>query len=147
MVDYQVISNDTESQEKLCRICLESEIDDSDEFINPCLCSGTSKWVHTKCLDEWRATSLNPDAFTVCMTCNYTYKMELYTPTPSVFGHINSFLSSHTKILALINFIIGLFISYFTMLIDSFASNFTFGLCQFTFSRVGLDRWRTGLTY
>ena len=28
--------------EKECRICLEK--DKIDEFINPCLCTGTSKW-------------------------------------------------------------------------------------------------------
>ena len=30
-----------------CRICLEVE-ENMDELISPCLCDGTSKWVHRR---------------------------------------------------------------------------------------------------
>lgn len=33
---------------KECRICLEK---DSEEYINPCRCKGTIKYVHRECLD------------------------------------------------------------------------------------------------
>ena len=39
---------------KECRICLQS--DDQDDMIAPCLCSGSSKYVHRSCLDRWRIT-------------------------------------------------------------------------------------------
>ena len=34
-----------------CRICLEEE--DESSMISPCLCSGTMKYVHIKCLKTW----------------------------------------------------------------------------------------------
>ena len=34
-----------------CRICL-SETEQRD-MISPCACSGTNKYVHRKCLNEW----------------------------------------------------------------------------------------------
>lgn len=36
---------------------------------------GTSKWVHRKCLDNWRATRHNKQCFTHCTTCNYQYRI------------------------------------------------------------------------
>jgi len=35
-----------------CRICLENDLEDN--FISPCNCSGTSKYVHKDCLNKWR---------------------------------------------------------------------------------------------
>jgi len=35
-----------------CRICLENDLEDN--FISPCSCSGTSKYVHKECLNKWR---------------------------------------------------------------------------------------------
>ncbi|KAF9678821.1 hypothetical protein SADUNF_Sadunf07G0076000 [Salix dunnii] len=35
-----------------CRICLET---DGRDFIAPCQCKGTAKYVHRECLDQWRA--------------------------------------------------------------------------------------------
>ena len=58
--------------EKECRICLEK--DKIDEFINPCLCTGTSKWVHSSCLDKWRQININSKPYHQCMECNYKYK-------------------------------------------------------------------------
>ncbi|XP_070058109.1 uncharacterized protein [Nicotiana tomentosiformis] len=38
-----------------CRICLET---DGMDFIAPCKCKGTSKYVHRECLDQWRAVKV-----------------------------------------------------------------------------------------
>ncbi|KAG8088811.1 hypothetical protein GUJ93_ZPchr0011g28597 [Zizania palustris] len=38
-----------------CRICLEA---DGRDFIAPCKCKGTSKYVHRDCLDHWRVVKL-----------------------------------------------------------------------------------------
>lgn len=54
-----------------CRICLED--DDISNLIYPCRCSGTSKYVHKTCLNEWRTTSENTDNFDRCELCHYTY--------------------------------------------------------------------------
>lgn len=56
---------------KQCRICF----DDNDQrnLISPCLCSGSSKYIHKHCLEEWRRTSqLN---YYRCPTCHYHYKI------------------------------------------------------------------------
>ena len=40
---------------KECRICfIDENIEPNKPFINPCACSGTSKWVHIECLNRWR---------------------------------------------------------------------------------------------
>jgi len=59
--------------EKECRICFENE--ETSEFINPCLCDGTSKWIHTECLSKWRNINLNRPANKACMECHYKYKI------------------------------------------------------------------------
>lgn len=58
-------------EKKECRICFTD--DNQDNFINPCRCSGTSKWVHKECLSQWRSLSTNPEAYTKCMECNTNY--------------------------------------------------------------------------
>lgn len=57
-----------------CRICLEEDI--PSKFIYPCKCSGTSKYVHDKCLKQWIIMSDNSDYKEKCPTCHYTYKMK-----------------------------------------------------------------------
>jgi len=61
-----------DSSECICRICFEEE--EVDELIAPCLCRGTSRWVHRSCLDEWRATKTS-DSFYSCPSCKFKYKL------------------------------------------------------------------------
>tara|TARA_B100001093_G_scaffold520349_1_gene614952 strand:- start:7372 stop:8196 length:825 start_codon:yes stop_codon:yes gene_type:complete len=58
--------------ENECRICFEEETEDNI-FINPCLCKGTSKYVHINCLNQWRLNSNNPIARYQCSECKYNY--------------------------------------------------------------------------
>ena len=55
-----------------CRICLEEE-DNLELLISPCRCSGTSKYVHKKCLRIWRHQDINSPGFSKCMECNEEY--------------------------------------------------------------------------
>jgi hypothetical protein len=57
-----------ESQQ--CRICLESS---GHDFIAPCRCKGSSKWIHRSCLDRWRSSHINPTSFTHCSECAFPY--------------------------------------------------------------------------
>ena len=62
-----------------CRICL-----DEGELISPCLCTGTSAYVHEQCLLKW----LNMSGRTDCEICKYEYRVEEVeeihcTPCPS----------------------------------------------------------------
>ena len=52
-----------------CRICLES----GGTLISPCLCNGTSKYVHYECLEHWRESTDNEEARIKCMECNAKY--------------------------------------------------------------------------
>jgi hypothetical protein len=58
-------------EEKECRVCFGTE--NQDDFINPCKCSGTSKWIHKECLAQWRSLTSNPTAYTHCMECQTEY--------------------------------------------------------------------------
>lgn len=61
----------------VCRICYEeSEID--NPLINPCLCTGSHKYIHVKCLERWRNSdnSLQSERRTQCMECKYKYKIQ-----------------------------------------------------------------------
>lgn len=57
-----------------CRICLESE--NQEGMISPCGCSGTSKWVHRKCIEKWIHECENIEARKKCMECHQTYQFK-----------------------------------------------------------------------
>ena len=65
-----------------CRICLECDVTDDDPLIAPCRCAGTTKWVHRKCLNEWRSQEQVPLAFSHCPQCRYQYRTELVGEQP-----------------------------------------------------------------
>lgn len=62
----------------MCRICLDD--DDPSSMIAPCLCAGSSNWVHRGCLNEWRAQEQTPFSFTRCPSCHFTYHTHELTP-------------------------------------------------------------------
>ena len=66
-----------EPQAAMCRICLETDAPVGDPLIAPCKCAGTTKWVHRKCLDEWRSQEQVPLAFTHCPNCRFQYRTEI----------------------------------------------------------------------
>ena len=55
-----------------CRICFDVETE-KNKFISPCRCSGTSKYVHIKCLNKWRRVNRGKDAYNQCMECRENY--------------------------------------------------------------------------
>ncbi|PIA47988.1 hypothetical protein AQUCO_01400524v1 [Aquilegia coerulea] len=57
-----------------CRICLET---DGRDFIAPCKCKGSSKYVHRECLDHWRAIR-EGFAFAHCTTCKAPYHLRVH---------------------------------------------------------------------
>uniref|UniRef100_A0A6N2LIP3 RING-CH-type domain-containing protein n=3 Tax=Salix TaxID=40685 RepID=A0A6N2LIP3_SALVM len=61
-----------------CRICLET---DGRDFIAPCQCKGTAKYVHRECLDARRAVKawiLEGFAFAHCTTCKAPYHLRVH---------------------------------------------------------------------
>ncbi|KAF9141141.1 hypothetical protein BGX30_005355, partial [Mortierella sp. GBA39] len=86
--------------ERRCRICLEGEDDDStrstnqdrsrgnhrhnhsdeedeesekNRLISPCLCKGSTRYIHLGCLEQWRTTSSHRENFYRCEICHYKY--------------------------------------------------------------------------
>lgn len=62
-----------EEGERTCRICFDGVSE--GRLISPCKCKGTSKYVHTKCLHQWRTTSQKQESYYECDTCKYKYEL------------------------------------------------------------------------
>jgi hypothetical protein len=63
-----------EEDERQCRICFTGE--ESGRLFSPCRCRGSVRWVHVRCLNNWRTMSANPRAFYQCNQCGYEYNLE-----------------------------------------------------------------------
>lgn len=72
------IEEDSDSNETCCRICY--EIDKPKNMIAPCLCSGDQKWIHRKCLNEYRAFHVSHPSFTQCNTCKFSHNIFFFFP-------------------------------------------------------------------
>ncbi|VDO12662.1 unnamed protein product [Rodentolepis nana] len=69
--------------ERMCWICYSIEREDSPEqqWIHPCRCRGSSKWVHLGCLQRWldEKQRLDSSLPLTCRICGYEYAVE-YPP-------------------------------------------------------------------
>ncbi|XP_074308716.1 uncharacterized protein LOC141643447 [Silene latifolia] len=74
MIKPNLIDLEASSSYIQCRICLES---DGTDFIAPCKCKGSSKFVHRECLDHWRSVK-EGFAFAHCMTCEAPYYLTVH---------------------------------------------------------------------
>ena len=63
-----------------CRICFETHSTLENPLMSPCMCRGTSKWVHKECIQRWR--NANPDTpnFLKCNTCGQEYQFKSVYP-------------------------------------------------------------------
>jgi len=78
--NISIINNGFNDEIIECRICFEEETDDNP-FIYPCMCRGTSKYVHKTCLNEWRNGNVHQQAYDICMECRYRYKYSNLYPS------------------------------------------------------------------
>lgn len=92
------------SNKYCCRICLED--DDLENLIYPCMCNGSSKYVHKYCLNQWRTISSNSEALNKCFECNYTYITVNSNYNPSFLSKFFKFLSNNIIIFFIFNFVI-----------------------------------------
>ncbi|KRZ62173.1 E3 ubiquitin-protein ligase MARCH5 [Trichinella nativa] len=68
----------------VCFFCLESkEESKNSNWLNPCLCCGSTKWVHENCLQRWIDVMQMGDSLTPvqCTQCGYQYRLR-YPPFP-----------------------------------------------------------------
>lgn len=78
-------SNDPDRPEtRQCWVCLASDEEDEEtansEWIHPCRCSGSAKWVHQHCLQQWvdEKQKYNSTLSVSCTQCNTEYVL-IYT--------------------------------------------------------------------
>mmetsp|Transcript_5409 Transcript_5409/g.10147 ORF Transcript_5409/g.10147 Transcript_5409/m.10147 type:complete len:387 (-) Transcript_5409:48-1208(-) len=77
--DDQQCSRVSSGRNGSCRLCFEG----GGDLIAPCLCKGSSKWIHRACLDRWRTAGANPRSLTNCCECGFQYHLELVCQTSS----------------------------------------------------------------
>ncbi|XP_060846211.1 E3 ubiquitin-protein ligase MARCHF3-like [Rhopalosiphum padi] len=77
----------------LCRICLQSDLDESNKCISPCFCRGSISKVHKTCLEKW----LLQASSTVCEICTFVYKTRRVTKY-SLLGSIKAWFFSSESI-------------------------------------------------
>ena len=61
MEKIQIVNINNEDYNYDCRICLET--DHQNNLIAPCDCSGTQKYVHIDCLNQWRLENLDNEKY------------------------------------------------------------------------------------
>ena len=124
--DSNITSNLDSTLLKTCRICLEDSSENEQELISPCLCKGGSKYVHRTCINTWRASSTNPDAFYKCMECQYQYKYQIRTPLlrNGNYLHIHCnpcqmYMAQNSLISSIFHFILFIIFGYVISFLDS----------------------------
>jgi hypothetical protein len=110
------------SDENECRICFELETVD-DPFIYPCKCKGTSKYVHTSCLNSWRTINRDNDAFKRCMECRTEYDIinEFPIENSKLFYCCRKMIQSYC-----INYFIGSTLGLFIWIFEAYGDNYIF---------------------
>ncbi|XP_039262616.2 uncharacterized protein LOC120338745 isoform X1 [Styela clava] len=72
----------TESETVICRICQSDEDSLSNQLVTPCSCTGSLRYVHHKCLQQWRKTKKASGAdITKCELCLKKYDTEILGKT------------------------------------------------------------------
>ena len=68
---------ETKKKKKKCRICFEKETK-TNPLIAPCLCEGSIKYVHQKCLKNWLNFSNIKPELSKCEICKCKYEIRFY---------------------------------------------------------------------
>lgn len=103
-----------EEELDFCRICLEST--DPENFIYPCKCSGTSKYVHNYCLLKWINQNIDNEKSEVCDQCKHHYNFKKH---PKYLDYINCICTASLDnycIGGLINLTIIIFFNIFNFI-------------------------------
>ena len=112
---FVVLVMNTDEITLFCRICLEE--DEKENLIYPCKCTGTNKYVHKRCLNEWRASSDNRDNFDRCEICHHRYICISVIPD-NQFVKICRQITNCPILFYLINYIAIISLSYMLIGID-----------------------------
>jgi hypothetical protein len=100
----------SEDHQRKCRICFDVSLPpyppslELGRLISPCVCRGSSRYVHQGCLQRWRETSR--DAFYTCPTCKYPYRLQRLSYAGVLSSTTTTFIAT-TSILLLIVWALG----------------------------------------
>ncbi|VVC25324.1 Zinc finger, RING-CH-type,Zinc finger, RING/FYVE/PHD-type [Cinara cedri] len=76
----------------VCRICLQSDLDDSNKCLTPCSCRGSMSKVHRICLQTWLTEVQSNE----CEICKFKYKTKKIAKY-SLIGSIKAWLCSSER--------------------------------------------------
>lgn len=94
IVIEEEVSNDSKEDKFICRFCLDNDFQE-DLFV-PCNCSGTARYVHRRCLQEWRSQDIYSLNYTRCQECLFEYEITYNISNMlSCWIRICKFLSKH----------------------------------------------------
>tara|TARA_Y100001958_G_C20891904_1_gene317735 strand:+ start:105 stop:473 length:369 start_codon:yes stop_codon:yes gene_type:complete len=69
---YCIEEIEEEEEEKVCRICLES----NGHLISVCGCKGSVKYVHKECIEKWQKVAPTLESRTYCQLCKQKFEYE-----------------------------------------------------------------------
>ena len=49
----KILKKNSQKSNKICRICYMEESEEDNPLVHPCICSGSMKYIHLKCLKHW----------------------------------------------------------------------------------------------
>ena len=49
----KITKKNNQKSNKICRICYMEESEEDNPLVHPCICSGSMKYIHLKCLKHW----------------------------------------------------------------------------------------------
>ncbi|TGZ81278.1 hypothetical protein EX30DRAFT_371629 [Ascodesmis nigricans] len=93
-------------EDRQCRICLDTipppylPSPTLGRLISPCTCTGSSRYVHSGCLQRWRSTSHT--AYYQCPTCHYRYRLRRLTLSTFLKSTLTQLVLTSTILLTLI---------------------------------------------
>lgn len=94
---------ENDEEERTCWICFATDEDNKlAEWLQPCKCRGTTKWVHKSCLNRWVDEKQKGNAFktVVCQQCQTEYiivfpKLSKFANVLETFDHLCRRLSPY----------------------------------------------------
>ncbi|XP_033121402.1 E3 ubiquitin-protein ligase MARCH8-like [Anneissia japonica] len=117
----EMLRDDSADDMPLCRICQEKMgIKGKDKLISPCGCSGSSKFIHIRCLQKWTRTK----GSNICEICNKQYEQK-YLKLPRLTTSEENTLVSALIILVLLSGVTGVGVYLLVAHIHETAGNIT----------------------
>jgi len=95
------------AEPRTCRICFDTEEDPAtNPLISPCLCTGSSQYIHRECLQHWRTTGHRQDAYYQCEVCKFRYQYRRLW-WADILGSSTTLVIAFVSLVSLLTFALG----------------------------------------